>query len=690
MHYFFRQHPLLKILFPLILGILTQRFYFDNQLNTGYTIILLLLIVFVFLSYQNKIHPIKAQNLGMICGFLLFFATGLQITYLNNHQLSREHYTHFPETDSFIAELNHTFSETNKTHKTTARISAVHSDSGWQHANGKIILYFLKDSLKPPPQAGTQLLILGKPDSIPPPLNPYSFDYQSYLKDQNIFGRALVQNDAWIEIGKTGFSLKLWAGKLRQKMLDILKNHGLDGDEYAVSAAILLGFDDDLDEETRAQFSGSGAMHILCVSGLHVGIIYLVSLWMLGFLKRLKAGRFARPVILLCIIWVYALITGLSPSVMRASLMISFIIFGDSMKRHRSVYNSLMASALVLIVFNPLIIFQLGFQLSYAAVIAIISLQKPIYNWFYCKNKIADKIWEICSVSIAAQIGTFPIAIFYFHQFPVYFLITNILIIPFSGFIIYAGILFLLTSWIPYVSVATTWLLTFMIKALNHITSIISNLPGASLEGISLSPMQYAVLAILVIFSSFAFLHKSRKAFVAALGLVLILGILEINEEYQVQNQDESILFSNRKSAVIEIVKGKNALLIADSTFFKDPKAYDYTVEAYNIKKRIRSIKKLDLNTVAQSEDFGVKSDPPFLQIGDQLILLQGRKALFKDSLQNPLPVDHLLITDYQYKGNKNTNFFEARKTLSLRQNFLKEPLSDVHFLDRDGALSLQ
>ena len=98
----------------------------------------------------------------------------------------------------------------------------------------------------------------------------------------------------------------------------------------------------------------------------------------------------------------------------------------------------------------------------------------------------------------------------------------------------------------------------------------------------------------------------------------------------------------------------------------------------------------MDINTIAQSEEFGVKSDPPFLQIGDQLFVVQGRKALFKDSLQNPLAVDFLLVTDYQYKGNKNTNFFEAQKTLSLRQNFLKEPLSNVHFLDRDGALRIQ
>ena len=250
----------------------------------------------------------------------------------------------------------------------------------------------------------------------------------------------------------------MFALKLRKSFINIFENQGISGRNFAVVTALVLGMDDYLDNDTRKEFSSAGAIHILCVSGLHVGVIYMVLNALLFFLKRNKYARALRSLILLIGIWFYAMLTGLAPAVLRAATMFSFVIIGTGIKRKAGVFNSLTVSAFILLLFNPFLIYNVGFQLSYAAVIAIVAIQPTIYQIWQPKNKIADNIWGITTVSVAAQLGTAPLGLFYFHQFPNYFIITNLIAIPLATLILYAGFLSVILSPLTIVAKCITWL----------------------------------------------------------------------------------------------------------------------------------------------------------------------------------------------------------------------------------------
>ena len=204
------------------------------------------------------------------------------------------------------------------------------------------------------------------------------------------------------------------------------KENKLEGKEYAVVSALVAGYTDDLDIETMKAFADTGTLHVLSVSGMHVGIIYYVLNLLLLFLSKHRYGNILRVLILLSFLWLYSMITGMSAAVMRSAAMLSFIIVGKSFNRYVNTYNIIAASIFFLLIMNPFTLMDVGFQLSYISVIGIIWLQPHIYSIFDFNTKWKDEIWKVVSVSIAAQIATFPLGIFYFHQFPNYFLPSNL------------------------------------------------------------------------------------------------------------------------------------------------------------------------------------------------------------------------------------------------------------------------
>ena len=214
-------------------------------------------------------------------------------------------------------------------------------------------------------------------------------------------------------------------------------NNGVEGKQLKVASALLLGYRENLDKELVKSYASAGAMHVLAVSGLHVGILYLLLTRIFSFLKKVKKvknGKFILTILIVSFLWFYAIMTGLSASVMRATTMFSFIVIGNELlNRKTSIYNTLAVSAIILMIINPFIVYQVGFQLSYVAVVGIVYLQPKLNRLFYSRYKLVRGVWAITCVSLAAQIATFPLSLHYFHQFSTYFFISNLIVIPASS-----------------------------------------------------------------------------------------------------------------------------------------------------------------------------------------------------------------------------------------------------------------
>ena len=499
--------------------------------------------------------------------YFLFVFIGHALAMQTDQYHSDIHFAKTGTADSYYLSLDEVPLQTEKSIKTKASVYQT-IDSGGKLAKvtGRVLLYFEKDSAAMQLQYGSLLLYKGKLLPTMPPQNPHEFNYKKYLAYHNIRHQAFVKSHQWRTLdGFKGNVLFAQAQKVRSKLLQILNQKLPDPEVLGVAKALLLGFTKELNDEIVSAYSSTGAMHVLAVSGMHVGIVMVVFTFLTKFILRFKSGKQIQAIITIMLLWAYAFITGLSPSVMRAATMFSFVLFGKALGQNTNTYNSLFVSAFVLICINPFIIFQVGFQLSYMAVIGIVFFTPLIYERVWFKNRIADNIWQLFSVSIAAQLITFPLGLLYFHQFPNLFFISNLLIIPLTAPILYGGLALLAFAEVPYLSEVLGFGVGGLIQVCNFIVKYIEFLPHSQATGVVLNIFQTWLMYAII--GSFAFYLLLRKAihfyFVLAFATVLLVSKIYFFE-YEKSGRYFHV-YQVKKASVFDVLDGKQALLFADS-----------------------------------------------------------------------------------------------------------------------------
>lgn len=493
------------------------------------------------------------------------------------------------------------------------------------------------------------------------PRNPEEFDYAFYLKTQRITRVLFVREHEWKPI-KTVKSptLKATFSRWRNYLLTTLQQNGLSGEEYKVAAAILLGNDQLIDPDTKQNYATAGAVHILCVSGMHVGIIFLVLNFLLGFLNRLKRGALVKNLILFLLLWSYAWLTGLAPSVLRATVMISFFILANALKRNYDSYNLLAASAFVLLLFNPFLIFHVGFQLSYSAVLGILTFYNPLYRSLYIKNKLISVFWAALMVSLSAQLGAFPVATHYFHVFPVYFLLTNLIIFLLSYLILNLGFGLLLLSWLPLVPKVLGIALSWTIKILNLWVHFVAHLPFSQLIDLYF-PWPKVILIYLLILFVFQLLFKRKgNLLLPALAVALVLLTLQTFRNLQIRSQKHLIVYAVNRHPVIGLIEGDTQLLITDSLAAAQPDILDYNLDNYRISRGLHN----ETQNLSGDES-GAKTyyHDGFLQFnGQHYYILSGTKNY--PELKSKIHLTALLYTGRKYISLQNLSASFAFNTL--------------------------
>ena len=534
------KYPVVRILFAFICGIVLK-FSFPNFTLPIYVVLLFIFIVCMLVWLF--VH--RADFLWHIGGLLILINIGLigfayTQTFMQYYSIPADF-----ETDNkhlFVATIKEPPTLKPKSIKLTTSVNAIYKDSSWQTCRYKAIVYLAIDSLSKQIEYGDKLIINSVLNEIEEPKNPHAFDYARYLRIKNIHLQSYCSENQWKRIAvKQGNPIMDYAIHIRNKFLQIFEAAHMDMKEYGVIAAILLGYDDKLDPDLQKSYSSAGASHILCVSGMHVGIIFMIVNFFLKFLDNNRWQKILKACLLLLVIWLYACITGLSPSVLRAATMFSFVSLGGMLEQQTNTYNSLFSSMLFLLLFNPLLIFEVGFQLSYAAVFGIVWLQNPIYQLYTCKTKVGDYVWNLITVSIAAQLFTAPIAMYCFHQFPNYFIITNIIVIGLAFVVVCLGIAVLVFSFWPFVYKCLAFALTFLIRFMNTAIESIENLPFSTTKGISFSLIETILMYVFIVCFASIWLYKRKDCvFFAIVACLAFIG-LEIQTQLRIKNTQETI-----------------------------------------------------------------------------------------------------------------------------------------------------
>lgn len=626
---FLQRTPFFRLLLPFIIGIIFYQ-YVEFLHWTLYALftwsVLLVILSFVI---RNPTRQFEFRWL-FGCGIFVFMFTLACL--LSSNRENAERFDHLHQKGMYRIELISPPVEKATSFMCKADVLQLYGATP-KPVHGQAIFYFQKDKRVSRLMFGDRLLVDAEFSPPARALNPAGFDYATYLRRQGVGATCYIRSDRWqLTDRNTNFSIRRTADYYRKSLLNIYRKFHIRGDEFSVLAALTLGYTDELQPDVRASYSATGVVHILSVSGLHVGVVYVVIAFLLGFISKTKRQKVFNAMIIMLFLWGYAFLSGMSPAVIRATLMFSFVALATCFDRKSHIYNTIFMSMLAMLIVNPNFLFEVGFQLSYAAVLSILFF-KPILDKLYQPtNTMTRSIWTLFSVSLAAQMGTTPFTLYYFHQFPNYFLLTNFIAIPLSSVVIYLAMGLLIVSFIPYISVLVGFLLNGSVWLLNYVIVTVQNLPF-SVSYISLDIRQSLALFLAIFCLSGYYYSKKLTPLFVGLASLLLTCIFSVIVSYQTLTSKRMIVYAGYKNTHISFInRNQNYVFTTDS------------LELKRIAKSYWQNQKLENPVILKQNKWFSNGFGCFE--GVRLLILT-RDFLKKTTTNAPLELDYLIIGDH-------------------------------------------
>ncbi|MCG2609969.1 ComEC family competence protein [Flavobacterium sp. SM15] len=516
---------------------------------------------------------------------------------------------------------------------------------------GKILLNVSQKATEKTLKSGYKLILSEELQPVANSLNPFQFDYSTYLKHQNVYHQVYVKSSDFKIITRVK-NFDYYIEYYREKLLNSFKQHHFSETNFNIIKALLLGQRQDMDSETTQKYTDAGVIHILAISGLHIALLYGMLVSLLKPLERLRKGKMVQFFIAILFLWGFALISGLSASVVRSVVMFTFISWGMFLNQSSNIYNSMATSMLAILLFKPSFLFDVGFQLSYAAVFSIVWLQ-PLFRipalW---EHKILRYVYDTIVVSLIAQIGVLPISLYYFHQFPTLFLLANLVVIPLSSFILVYAILILIMNFIwAKAALALGGLLSLSIEFMNDYISWIASFETCTLKNIPFTFLLLVSSYIALISIVFWFCKKSANRLIISLTSILLFQTILLYTFWKTDQGKEFIVFNNRKQSLITHKNNNQILVYSNDTLaLKNRNLTVYNQGNFNKKIEIKPLQ----NTLVYNEKRILVIDSAGIyNIGKKpqiVILTQSAKINLERLIKETAP-DQIIADGSNYKS---------------------------------------
>ena len=665
----YRYYIPLQFLLFLVFGIVLQ-----SQFNFWILDSRVELLLFIFLLFSFWIASRKKR---IFVGFFMFFVVGMSRSYHIDDQVQPKYFAnHLESHSSIVLRLDKRLNPT----KNHLRFEADVIQVNQIETVGKLVVSILKDTTS---QFFIDEVIFTNqvPKKIQQPLNPYQFDYRKYMANHGVHYQLYLSGNDFIKLNGIRNSIYGIADQIRMRVSSKLENKGFSEVSFGLLNALVLGRRGELSKEVIDDFKNAGAIHILAISGLHIGIILLLLNFVFKPLEYLQFGKLLKLILILLLLWFFGLIAGLSPSIIRSITMFSFVAFGIIFKKSGSILYSIITSMLILLLMNPNYLFEVGFQLSYLAVFGIVLLQPRIYKWYTSRFMIIDYFWKLVSVSLAAQVFVLPISLYYFHQFPGLFWLTNLLIIPVLGILLMLGILSVLLSSIDLLPEYFVFLFDKLLIGLSTIVKWIADFEQFIVDDLNISFFEMTLCYVILFGSISLMINRNLKY-----GFIVLFGIvsLQLHSIYSLMmrsQKNEFIIFHQTKASVLIKRVGKQGILYQDS---------NQDLSHMNVYKDY--LREEKIKTISEG------SIPGIIGFKNQSILIVDSLGIFQiRNLQNPIillthspkmNLDRLIQTVYPKEiiadGSNYPSFIERWES-SASEN--KIPF---HFTGRDGAYILK
>lgn len=539
--------PLTQITIALLLGIAsTQFFNFTAVSIFGLALIILVLLLIIHLFYRE-------HNYYKICFSSLLYSTafilGIAATIVQDDTLKKDHYLNFNKVFNTRQSIVLALQDKLKTTQYAQRYEASIVEIGGKRASGKVIVNFSPTANLDSLATGTILKMDQKLLPYKPAKNPDQFDYSNYLKKQHIYAQVYSKGGVVLLSKNKKTTIHYYIARLRARIITNLKLSGFNQEQLNIAIALIMGQKQELSQETLQEYQYAGAIHILSVSGLHVGLLLAFINFILKPFPNTRKIRFLKLCITIALLVFFALLAGLRPSVVRSVTMFSFIAVGIYIRRKNGIYQTLLLSMFVILLFQARFLFDVGFQLSYLAVFFILWLQPIFAKFWNPKNKMLHYFWDVLTVTFAAQLGTIPLSIYYFHQFPGLFFITNLLVIPLLTVVMIIGITVFTTAAFTTVSALLIKPLEWLILCLNKIISTIASVEHFILKNIALNLLLMSLCYLIIITIGLYLEKQTYKKALIALTSILLSQVAVLHNKWKIASHKEYIVLNtNRKS----------------------------------------------------------------------------------------------------------------------------------------------
>jgi competence protein ComEC len=658
--YIWKKAPFLRLLAPLMAGIVLH-WHVQIDLKILWLVFIVSLIIIAVFFFISFFERFKFTVVSGIFITFLFGSLGALLAWQkdirNNPDWFGNNYTNEA---ALVVTLLEPPVEKNKSYKANASVDFILQNKSAAKSKGTIILYFKKDSSVAKLRYGSRAIIHKPLQEIKNPGNPGGFDYKRYSLFQEITHQVYLrdsvpsgkENEFEILLSENRNRFKQFIFSTREKVLHILRTYIKGDKELGLAEALLIGYKDDLDKTLVQSYSNTGVVHVIAISGLHLGLIYWLLLLLFRPLQKRKNIKWLRPLLIIAGLWLFSLLAGAQPSVIRSAVMFTCIVLGESLARKTSIFNTLAFSAFLLLCYNPYWLWDVGFQLSYAAVLSIVIFMRPVYNWFYIKNKALDFLWKLNAITIAAQVLTLPISIYHFHQFPNYFLLTNFLAVPLSSLILLGEILLCAAAFVPAFAIIIGNILLWLIRIMNRYVERIEQLPFSLWDGLQISIPQAVLLIISIAGFGFWLLEKTKPGLRVALFALTGFFLLRSFSFITANTQQKIIIYNVPQKQAIDIIDGRNYLFTGDTDLLADDFIRNFHIKPSRVFHRIEP-----------AVSFG-----SYFQAG-KLAIFRDKKILVIDStayfspVTEKLPLDLLVVSK-----NPKLYFKKLAETFMIKQ----------------------
>ena len=638
------KYPFVRIVLPIIGGILLC-YYTNAYLPVPIWAPLAGLASLIIYNYYTA--SLKRYTNHAFYGIILnvtLVIVGYILTYKTFPENDSTHFSKIKVPVTYLASVIEEPVVKEKSVRIVLNIEKAYAESESLKASGKVIGYISKEAWNRNIDYGSKLLFRSNLIELSHPANPGEFNFHAYMAHKGITHSVYLKN--FIKVKEPDRSnVKFIALQLRRNFIEHLEQNGLHNRDLSIAAALITGYDDLLDDNSRQEFSDAGVIHILCVSGLHVGIIYLLAAFLFSFLPQCRFFSIFKPLAILIFVWAFALISGLAPPVVRASVMFTALTLGSSLQRQSNSLNTVAFAACCLLLHDPRLLFNVGFIFSFSAVMGIILAMPVLQSFVHVKNPMLQKITDLALVSLAAQLFTAPITIYLFHRFPVYFLLSNVIAIPLAGLILITAVFLLPALSIPFISKVISKILLLEIQFLDSLVQFTNKLPFSTFNNIYFSEITLIISIIAGAYLIGAYYHNHSKYILVSLSLLAIMLIVNQVNSYARNHKKMIVFHSIKNHTAISFIEDSNLIILADSGVCMHPEKFEYQLSGLNQCARLN---KPCFKSVSDSNNFNKDKDcrlPGFYCFNNKRLVVIDKYSRLPQSTEK-LKVDYVLLIE--------------------------------------------